>query len=108
MIPVDSLKNCPADLRRRLWMTDDELAFSMRQAKIHEMKEQRERLLKALIETDEATKEGHSKVELDDSTDEEDSMDFLDLAIRSGLHEDSSISEGTLEVMCEIRARQLY
>jgi hypothetical protein len=107
VIPVDSLKNCPADVRERLWVTDDELAFSIRQAKIHGMREQRERLVEALIDDDKATKEGHSQLEPNDSTDEEGSIDFLDLVIQSGLHEVNSISEGTVDKVCQIHSRQV-
>lgn len=107
VIPVDSLKNCPADVRERLWVTDDELAFSIRQAKIHGMREQRERLVEALIDDDKATEEGHSQLEPNDSTDEEGSIDFLDLVIQSGLHEVNSISEGTVDKVCQIHSRQV-
>lgn len=84
----------------------------MRQAKIREMKERRERSVKALIgETDTVTKEVHSNlmVPSDDGTDEEGSMDFLDLAMRDGLQEGNSELELMFEAMCDIsQSHQIY
>lgn len=90
-------------------MTSEELEFSIRKAKIREMKERRERKVEGLIEIDPATKEAPFPYELDDSTDEEASMDFLDLAMRSGLHEESSGLDIMIEAMSEFGiSRQVY
>jgi hypothetical protein len=68
------------------------------------MKERRETAIAALIETDEAATQGdHNKLPTDDSIEEENSMDFLDLTMESSIHE-----EGSMEATFEIYSHQVY
>lgn len=112
VIPIESLKDCPLHVRRTLWMTNDEMAFSMHQAMILEMKERRQKkTFQALHQVDQAPTK--SEVDIvqaeEDFVEEEDgSFDFLDWASCEGLDVESEKgeSENTLNDMNEISLSQ--
>lgn len=110
VVPIVSFKDYPKNVRRALWMSSDELAFSMHQAKILELKERRERSLDALQEPDIETKgELHMLASDDDSaSDEEGSLDYRDLAMSDGLalNESHPGMDNVLEEMYEITFSQ--
>jgi len=105
VVPILSLKDYPAHVRHNLWMTYDELAFSMRQAKVLEMKERREREIEALQEIEADTKGRCHISGEEDSMEEEDSMDFME-AMSGGLDEDHLGLDNELEALYELSLSQ--
>jgi hypothetical protein len=109
VVPIVSLKTFPSHVRSSLWMSRDELAFSMRQAKRLELKERRQKAIEALQETYAETKgEIHMLSTGDDEADEDNeaSMDFLDLALSADIDAENLGLDNVLEAMHDITLSQ--
>lgn len=100
VVPIVSLRDYPTQVRRSLWISREELAFSMQQAIALENKERREKALRGLQEVDTETKRELHLLSTEDDEDDENecSMDSLDLAWSDGLDEESPGLDSMLEV----------
>lgn len=92
IVSITSLKDSPDDVRRKLWISDDELDLSIRQAKKLEMKKDRMKFIDSLLEKEVGRRgkvHSSSSSPEDDSSsisaeEEEGSMDFTDLTVVVG------------------------
>jgi hypothetical protein len=111
VVPIASLKDYPDNVRRTLWITNDELAVSMRQAETLALKEQRGKPLDSL-EENKKDREGEPyrpSLGEDSTDDEEGSMDFSDLAICIDPDEDNQKLDDALEAMHDMTlSQQVY
>lgn len=96
VVPVESLKDSPDDIRRKLWISNDELAVSMRQAEKREMMKKRSKLVESQETDGDSDIEGNlyspSLGDAGSTTEEEEeegSMEFTDLALCDSLDEET-------------------